>query len=402
MLSLEKEGGQEAKDISLHDIEHQALLERGFGDGTSGLGDLEAQQEATASGLDGDGAGEGELAKLLEQIVAGVGDLGEQTFLFDDLEVLEAEAAGERASAEGAAVLGHAEGVEELLVDDESAEGDAAAEGLAEDQGVGLNSGAGVGEPVSGTAEATLNLVEDEESVVLVGEAACLDEEGIVDDVDSAFAEDGLDENGGSGVGDRGTKLLEVVAVDEGDVGKAGAEVEAVLVLSGDGERAVGAAVVGVTQCDDAVLGVGEVLAGVGAGEFERALHGLGATGGVEDSLEPGESAEALGELAGIAAGVERGEMDELAGLVGHGCDHARVGVAEGVDAQTCHEVEIAVAGGVVEIDSGAMVHDNGVAGVDGKKCFRVAGKNTEGVGILPKIKHDLTITQECGAGVKF
>ena len=143
-------------------------------------------------------------------------------------------------------MLGHAEGVEEVFVDQEGAEGDTTAERFAEDESVGLDAGAGVGEPIAGAPEAALDFVEDEEGVVLVGEAAGFDEERIVEDVDAAFAKDGLDEDGGRLVGDSRAKLLEVVAVDEGDVGEAGTEVEAIFFLAGDGERSVGTAVVGV------------------------------------------------------------------------------------------------------------------------------------------------------------
>ena len=112
--------------------------------------------------------------------------------------------------------------------------------------------------------------------------------------------------------------------------------------------------------------------------------------------------AEALGELAGIAAGVEGREVDELGSLIGHRGDHAGVGVAEGIHTEACHQVKVLVAGGVVEVDAFAVVHDDGVAGVDGEQGFRVASEDAVGVGILPKVKHDSSISQERGAGVKL
>jgi hypothetical protein len=68
------------------------------------------------------------------------------------------------------------------------------------------------------------------------------------------------------------------------------------------------------------------------------------------------------------------------------------MGVAEGVDAEAAHQVEIAVAGGVVEVHPLAVVHDDGVAGVDGDQSFRVAVENMVGIGVLPEIRHDLSI----------
>ena len=275
MLALQKERRKEAKDVSLHDIDQETLREGGLGDGSGGFRHLESEQEAAATGLDGERAGGGKLLKFGEEVGAGVGDLSEETFIFDGLEELQAKATGERAAAEGAAVFCQAEGVEELFVDYEGAEGDAAAEGFAEDEGVGLNAGAGVGEPVARAAETALDLVEDEEGAVLVCDATGFDEECVVDDVNSTFTEDWLDKNGGGFVGDGGAKLVEVVAVDKGNVREAGAEVEAVFRLPGDGERTVRAAVVGVSQGNDAVLGVVEVLAGVGASELEGTFDGF-------------------------------------------------------------------------------------------------------------------------------
>jgi hypothetical protein len=77
------------------------------------------------------------------------------------------------------------------------------------------------------------------------------------------------------------------------------------------------------------------------------------------------------------------------------------MGVAQGVDAETGHKVQIAVAGGVKEMNSKAVVHHNGIACVDGKEVIGVAMENLGGVGILPKMRHDLTITQDAERGVK-
>jgi len=147
---------------------------------------------------------------------------------------------------------------------------------------------------------------------VLVGQPTGLGEERVVDEINAAFAQYGLDENRGRRLGDCRTKLLEVVPVDESDVRKAGTEVETILLLPGDRERAVGAAVIRVSQSDDAVLGVRKALASMRTSQLQSSLDGFRATRGVEDALESGESAEPLGQLAGIAAGVLRGEWTSL------------------------------------------------------------------------------------------
>jgi hypothetical protein len=170
MLTLQQERRQEAQDVALHDVEHQALFECGFGERTTGLGELKAENQAASAGFHGDGAGHGQLLKLCQKVRSRFGNLGKKAFFFDDVDELQAEAARHGASAECAAVLCNAERVEELFVDQQSAQRNPAAEWLAQDQSVGLDAGARKGEPLAGAAEAGLNLVEDQQSAELVGE----------------------------------------------------------------------------------------------------------------------------------------------------------------------------------------------------------------------------------------
>jgi hypothetical protein len=116
-------------------------------------------------------------------------------------------------------------------------------------------------------------------------------QEGHIKLEDSALAEHGFHQYGGGRVGHRRAQVVEAVAVDEGDVRQTGAEVEPVLVLPGDGHGAVSAAVVGVLERYDAVLGVREILPRMGAGQLQRALHGLRTAGGVEDAAHAREMA---------------------------------------------------------------------------------------------------------------
>ena len=66
---------------------------------------------------------------------------------------------------------------------------DAAAERLAKNQRVGLNAGALVSEPGAGATQPALNLVEDHQRVVRVGQFAGFGKELTVEDVDTAFSE---------------------------------------------------------------------------------------------------------------------------------------------------------------------------------------------------------------------
>jgi hypothetical protein len=84
--------------------------------------------------------------------------------------------------------------------------------------------------------------------------------------------------------------------------------------------------------------------------------------------------------------------MNDLGRLVGHGSHHTRVRMAQRIHAEAGHQVKIAVAGGIIEIDPLAMVHDDGKTSVNGKQRIRIAVENTLGVGILPEVIHDLFI----------
>ena len=86
--------------------------------------------------------------------------------------------------------------MEELVLDEDGAQGEAAAEGLAQDEDVGTHLAVFKGEPASGAAQSALDLVEDQQGVVEVGEAACLCEKGGGALVHTALAEQRLDEDG--------------------------------------------------------------------------------------------------------------------------------------------------------------------------------------------------------------
>jgi len=78
--------------------------------------------------------------------------------------------------------------------------------------------------------------------------------------------------------------------------------------------------------------------------------------------------------------------VDDLGGLIGDSGDHAGMRVAEGVDAQAGHQVQVAIAGRVKEVNTFPAVHDNGVTGINGQEAVGVTLKNLLGGGILPKI----------------
>ena len=390
---------KEAKDVSLHAVEEDTLGEGGFDDGPSGQSELDALHEAGTPGLHGDVELADELPEALLEVSPGILYLIEDPVVFHDGEELKAESAGERTSAKGAAVPGHAKGVEEIFGDEDGAERETSAEGFAEDDDVGANAAGLGGEPVAGAAEAALDLVEDEHSAVAGREAARGREKGRRALVDAAFPEQGLEEDGAGVLVDGGFELGDVVAVDKGDAREAGAEVGLVLLLAGDGERTKGAAMVGGAKGDDAMLARRVVAGSEAAGELERAFDGLRAAGREEGSRHAGQIAETFGEVAGVGVAVVGGEMDEAGGLVCHGGEHARVGVADGVDAEAGHHVEVTATVEVQEVDAFAAIHDYGIAGVDGKHAVGVAFKNLFRAGAWVNQFHRLQFTVRGGIG---
>jgi hypothetical protein len=84
--------------------------------------------------------------------------------------------------------------------------------------------------------------------------------------------------------------------------------------------------------------------------------------------------------------------MNELGCLLGHRRNHSRMSMAERVNAQASHQVQVTVPGSVVKIDTFAAVHYNGVACVDWEQVIGVAIENALSVGILPEKIHDYLI----------
>ncbi len=121
----------------------------------------------------------------------------------DDIEAGEGGGHGHVVLAEGvgmddAAFHGIEDGVHDARGGDDGADGDeSAGEGLGAADDVGLDVGPVLeGEPFSGSAEAALDFVGDEEGAEFVAEALGLDKEIVGDDF-AAFALDGLDDEGG-------------------------------------------------------------------------------------------------------------------------------------------------------------------------------------------------------------
>ena len=169
----------------------------------------------------------------------------------------------------------------------------------------------------------------------------------------AGVADDGLDDDGGDGIGVRGKcgfDGVEIVVGQRqrqvrnlfGNAGRAG-DAEGRHAGAGFDEKSVGVAVIAALEFDD------EFAAGGGAGQADGRHGGLGA-GADEAHLFDGGIAghDALGEIG--LGGRGCAEAGRVARRALDGFDHGRKGVAQNHRAPGAEVVDVAVAVGVVEI----------------------------------------------------
>ena len=232
------------------------------------------------------------------------------------------------------------------------ADGHPVAEGLGEGDDVGADArGVLEPEPAAGAAEAGLDLVEHEERFVLVAELADRGEVARWGRLDAAFTLDGFEEHGADALVERGGEDVGFAERDLAEPGGEGLEDLLLLGLAGRGEGGEGAAVERPVGGEDVVAVGAAVALPVAAGELDGALVGFGAGVGEEDAaVAAEEGVEALREAGLEVVEVQVGDVEEGAGLVRDGVGDGGVGVAEGDDGEAGEEVEVAAAGGVVEL----------------------------------------------------
>jgi hypothetical protein len=155
----------------------------------------------------------------------------------------------------------------------------------------------------------------------------------------------------------------EIVARHEPRSGQQGLERLAIFFLAGDGQGAEGAPVEGVEQGDGLVF-FGIELAAVGANDFERALHGLGAGVAEEDAIQAGDAGDALRQGTLVLVVIEVGAVDHARSLLANDLHQARVPVAQSVDANAGDEIQVAFARPIPHIAALAALQHQRIAGV--------------------------------------
>ena len=151
---------------------------------------------------------------------------------------------------------------------------------------------------------------------------------------------------------------------------------------------------VGAAQRDEAVFLGAAKLAANGAGKLQRAFDGFRAAGREEGSGHSGELAEAFCQSARPGIAVLRREVNHPAGLVCERRQHSGVGVAQRVDSEAAHQVEVLVAVHVEEQAAFAAFHDDGVTCINWNEMLGVTGQDLAGGlvcgGPIPKMFHRL------------
>ena len=125
----------------------------------------------------------------------------------------------------------HAKGPKQVVVDQQGAQGQTTTQRLAEQQHVRSYAARLKREPRSGPAKTALDLIEDQQGPVFVGEPARLGHVFGREDVNAALAEDRFQKDCRRLGTHRGPKLRHVVAFHEADMGDARTEVDPVLIL---------------------------------------------------------------------------------------------------------------------------------------------------------------------------
>ncbi|MNM70280.1 hypothetical protein D3C81_819060 [compost metagenome] len=215
-----------------------------------------------------------------------------------------------------------------------------AAQALGAGQDVRGNAVVLVGIQRTGTANAGLHFVEDQQGVVFVTQFARAFQVGLVGRHHAALALDRLDHHGAGLVGNLCLQRFQVVVGHVADAGDLRTETVGVLRLATDADGEQGTAVEAVHGGDDFVLFRAEAVMGDATGQLESGLVGLGAGVAEERTVGKGGVHQLVGQAQGRLVGEHVGYVPEGVGLLGQGLDQCRVAVAQGVDRDATGKVD--------------------------------------------------------------
>ena len=198
------------------------------------------------------------------------------------------------------------------------------------------------GKEGAGATDPGLHLVEDQERPDAIAGGAGRDEVLVAQRMDASLAHDRLQQDGAGRIGHRLGELVDVVGRHVVEAGRQRGERGLVLRLPGRGKRAEGSTVERAGQGHELVRAA---LTAVPPRQLERRLVGLRARVGEEDAIERRARHERFGEVELGERVVEVRDLDERAGLARNGLGDGGMRMAQHVDGDPGHQVEVLAAG---------------------------------------------------------
>ena len=149
---------------------------------------------------------------------------------------------------------------------------------------------------------------------------------------------------------------LQIIVISETDAADERTEGRLVFLIAGDGEGSHAPSVEGMVHGDDLVIIFSVLQPRVLAGRLNCALDSLGAAVGKEYPAHAAHAHQLVSCLCGRLIVIQVGGMHQLIDLSLQRLIVARVMITQGLYRDTCREVQIFFAVGVVEIDTVAVI----------------------------------------------
>ena len=253
-----------------------------------------------------------QLGETLPEQEAEFGDTIEEPGREHDVQRRVAERHGERIAAERRAVDAEGEAARRVGGGKAGGHRKTAADPLGGCQDVGTDAGVLVGKEPPGTANAGLNLVEDEQELAPVADLAQAPQETWRDHAHAAFALNGFDHDGGRFRSDRGFDRLEVADRDLVEAFDLRPEALKVLLLTARGDGRERAAMKGAFERQDAIAlrMAADPLAATR--HLDRCLVGLCPGIGEEHEIRESRVCQTAGEPFALGVLVQVRHVPEL------------------------------------------------------------------------------------------
>ena len=260
------------------------------------------------------------------------------------------------------------------------ADGNTGAQSLGHGAGIRLHTVVLMGKQLTGTAGADLDLVEHQQDALLIAQVTQALEELLAGGTDAALALDGLGEDGAHIVAHLLLHGLQVVELSIAEALGQGGEPLGIVddLLAGGGGSSQSTAVEGLQHGDDHIALGMAVVHRVLTGQLDLTLVGLGAGVGEEDLLEAAVLTDQLTDLNGGLIIVVVGAVHHVLGAVQRLHNGGMV-VAQSVDSDAAHEVQVLIVIQVPDPASLAAVHHDGHSGVVAIQIFI---RSSDGFGI--------------------